>query len=88
MRVATALLCLAALASMGCGSGETETATITPTRAAAPTADQTPGAVSSDESPATTASSAAASAPECKDIEKADPGTCQPAGAGPAAPKP
>jgi hypothetical protein len=88
MREATALLCLAALALVGCGSSETETATTNPGRSAAPTADQAPGAVSSDEPPATTASSAAASAPECKDIEKADPGTCQPAGAGPAAPRP
>lgn len=36
-----------------------------------------PGSASG-ETPSVTASSAAASAPECKDIEKADPKTCHP----------
>jgi hypothetical protein len=87
MKQVNALLCLALLALVGCGASENETATLNPDRSA-PTADETPGAVSSDAPPSTAASSAAASAPECKDIEKTAPGTCKPSGAGPAAPKP
>jgi hypothetical protein len=88
-----AKLCLtgAALlaAIMGCGDPRNaahEPATTSPPSASgAPTTMTTPAPAANDtsaEAPAETAAAAAAAAPECKDLEKAAPGTCDPEATG------
>jgi hypothetical protein len=54
-----------------------EPAPSSPSTSPTPPESSSPG-----QSPAVTASSAAAAAPECKDIEKTKPNTCQPAANG------
>jgi hypothetical protein len=76
-------------AIMGCGgpqSSEPEPATTSPSAAAgAPPTTTNPGPTppaNGAEPPAETAASAAAAAPECKDLEKAAPNTCEPEASG------
>lgn len=72
----------------GCAREEREAVTLEPGATAASASGGTTissnpdPAAASGESPAVTASSAAASAPECKDLKEADPATCQPAATG------
>jgi hypothetical protein len=81
MRKLLSLLFGSALATVlvACGDAQqaatTQPATTSTPVAASPSPE--PGSASG-ESPEVTASSAAASAPECKDLEKADPKTCHP----------
>jgi len=80
MNIARLLLCTAlAVSAVACGDTQ-RSATPPPAATSAPAAPE-PGSASG-ESPAVTASSAAAAAPECKDLAKADPKTCQPGATG------
>jgi hypothetical protein len=65
----------------GCGSEHREAATLEPSRNTTISSNPDPAAASG-ESPAVTASSAAAAAPECKDLKETDPAACQPSATG------
>jgi hypothetical protein len=74
MKLSDFTLCVAcAVLVAACGDSRQTAAPSAPPAVAAPE----PGSASG-ESPTVTASSAAASAPECKDLEKTDPKTCDP----------
>jgi hypothetical protein len=67
----------------GCAREEREAATLEPSRNNETTISTNPDpATAQPAPPETTASSAAASAPECKDMKEADPATCEPAAKG------
>jgi hypothetical protein len=67
----------------GCGKETREAATLEPSRNNTTTiSSSTDPATATDVPPSVTASSAAASAPECKDLKEADPATCQPGATG------
>jgi hypothetical protein len=75
MKAFQLLLCVAvAIGVTACGDWKQSQTAHEPVPAAA---SPEPGSASG-ESPAVTASSAAAAAPECKDLEKADPKSCDP----------
>jgi hypothetical protein len=66
----------------GCGSEHREAATLEPSQNTTTISSNPDPAAASRESPEVTASSAAAAAPECKDLKKADPATCEPSAKG------
>jgi hypothetical protein len=71
-----------ALTLGGCGSEDREAATLEPSRNSTTISSNPDPAAASGEAPEVTASSAAAAAPECKDMKEADPATCQPSATG------